>query len=110
MFSHTESETVQIILNFLEENSINIEDCHGQSYDNAANMRGKYNGVKTILHEKCSIAQYVLCATHSLNVVGKGTAEGCSAAARILLSSAKPLCLACSIYPSLAGTLHRKHL
>ena len=45
IFSHTGSKIAQIILQFLEENGINIENCHGLSYDNAANMSGMYNGV-----------------------------------------------------------------
>lgn len=81
MFSHTGSEITQIILHFLEENGINIQGCRGQSYDNAANMSGKYNGVQAILREKCCVAHYVPCTAHSLNLVGKSAAEGCPAAA-----------------------------
>ena len=91
------------MLHFLEENGINIEGCRGQSYDNAANMNGKYNGVQAKLLEKCSVAHYVPCTANSLNVVGKGAAESCPTVQNFW-PSAKSSFVACFIYPSLAGT------
>ena len=38
MFGHTGEEMANIVLSFLEKNDIAINDCRGQSYDNAANM------------------------------------------------------------------------
>ena len=69
IFSHTGLEIAQIILQFLEENGINIENCRGQSYDNAANISGIYNGVQAIIRERYSVTYYVLCTAHSLNFV-----------------------------------------
>ena len=80
MFSLTGLKIAQIILQFLEENGINIENCHDQSYDNAANMSGMYNGVQAIICERCSVAYYVPCTAHSLNLVGKCATEGCPVA------------------------------
>ncbi|GFX76202.1 zinc finger MYM-type protein 1 [Trichonephila clavipes] len=41
----------------------------GQSYDNAANMSGEYNGVQDLLKEKNKFTNYGPCAVHSLNRV-----------------------------------------
>ena len=79
MYAHTGSGIAEIILNFFEENGIDIKNCRGQSYDNASNMSGKYNGVQSIIREKCSAAHYVPCTAHSLNLVGKNAAECCTA-------------------------------
>ena len=48
IFFHTGSKIAQIILKFLEENGINIENRRGKQYDNAANMSDMYNGVKLL--------------------------------------------------------------
>ena len=104
IFSHTGSKIAQIILQFLEENGMNIENCHGQLYDNAANMSGMYKGVQAIIRERCSVAYYVPCTAHSLNLVGKCATEGCPAAVGFFCCSSKSLCLAGCIYPSMAGT------
>lgn len=66
------AETVSI---FLENNDISIEDCRGQSYDNALNMSGKYSGLQARIKEKCEFATFVPCAAHSLNLVGLHAAE-----------------------------------
>uniref|UniRef100_H2ZHP2 TTF-type domain-containing protein n=1 Tax=Ciona savignyi TaxID=51511 RepID=H2ZHP2_CIOSA len=77
IYSHTGSEIARIILQFLEENGINIQNCRGQSYDNASNMSGKYKGVQAIIRERCSVAYYIPCTAHSLNLIGKCAAECC---------------------------------
>ena len=80
MFGHTGEEMANIVLSFLEKNDIAINDCRGQSYDNAANMSGKYNGVQDFIRERCPYADYVPCTAHSLNLVGTCAAACCSAA------------------------------
>ncbi|KAL4132465.1 hypothetical protein QTP88_009609 [Uroleucon formosanum] len=42
----------------------------GQGYDNAANMSGKYNGVKSKIIEKYPQALFSPCSAHSLNLCG----------------------------------------
>uniref|UniRef100_H2YK99 DUF4371 domain-containing protein n=1 Tax=Ciona savignyi TaxID=51511 RepID=H2YK99_CIOSA len=81
IYSHTGSEIARIILHFLEENGINIQNCRGQSYDNASNMSSKYKGVQAIIRERCSVAYYIPCTAHSLNLIGKCAAECCPNAA-----------------------------
>ncbi|GFW80269.1 uncharacterized protein TNCV_66011 [Trichonephila clavipes] len=44
-------------------------NCRGQSFNNAANMSGRYNGVQTLLKEKNKFTNYASCAAHSLNLV-----------------------------------------
>ncbi len=60
---------------------IDIADCRGQSYDNASNMSGKYNGMQAIIRQHCNLAVYVPCVAHSLNLVGQSSASSCQQAA-----------------------------
>jgi len=64
------------VLNFLENLKIPIKNCRGQSYNNAANMGGKYSGLQARIKEQCKFAIFVPCAAHSLNLVGV-QAVGC---------------------------------
>lgn len=57
--------------------NIDINNCRGQSYDNASNMSGQYNGLQAKIKEQCQYATYVPCAAHSLNLVGTSAAECC---------------------------------
>ena len=45
MQGHTGKELAESLLEFLKAHDIAIADCRGQSYDNASNMSGKYNGM-----------------------------------------------------------------
>ena len=65
----------EIILNFLETQNIDINDCRGQSYDNASNMSGQYSGLQARIKEVNKYAEYIPCAAHSLNLVGVKAAE-----------------------------------
>lgn len=50
----------------------------GQSYDNAANMLGKYNGPASAQEKKTQqLAEYIPCSGHSLNLVGTKAADCC---------------------------------
>lgn len=68
--SHTGLSLFNTLKSFLKEIGLSIENCHSQSYDNAANMSGKYNGLQTRSKEINKFADYVPCAAHSLNLVG----------------------------------------
>lgn len=70
MFGHTGTEMSDLLLSFLKRNDLNIDDCRGQSYDNAANTSGKYNDVQVIIRLRCSFIEYVQCTAHSFNLVG----------------------------------------
>ncbi|GFX42977.1 histone-lysine N-methyltransferase SETMAR [Trichonephila clavipes] len=59
-------------LEILETNGLLLDNCRGQSFDNAANMSGRYNDVQAILKEKNKFANYVPYIAYSLNLVGVG--------------------------------------
>lgn len=80
MLSHTGRDIATTVLDFLKEKNIPVLDCRGQSYDNASNMSGKYQGTQQIIKNECSQAEYIPCMAHSLNLVGKCAAERCPAA------------------------------
>lgn len=65
----------QEILQKIEQDGLNIRNCRGQSYDNGANMAGKYKGVQSRILEKNELAYFVPCAAHSLNLVGAHAAD-----------------------------------
>ena len=46
MSNHSGKELAKNLLEFLKDKGIDIANCRGQSYDNASNMSGKYNGIQ----------------------------------------------------------------
>ena len=82
MEGHRSANLADSLLDFFKEREINIKDCRGQSYDNASNMSGKYNGLQAIIKERCRFAEYIPCFAHSLNLVGKFAAECCPEAVK----------------------------
>ena len=65
---------------YLDQHDINIQNCHGQSYDNASNMSGKYNGLQAKVKNLCEYADFIPCFGHSLNLIGTCSAEVCQQA------------------------------
>lgn len=61
----------------IKKDDLKLSNCRGQSYDNAANMSGKYKGVKTRILQINNLAMYVPCNAHSLNLVGNDAAKVC---------------------------------
>lgn len=108
MYGHTGAQIADHLLKFLAEQGIPIELCRGQSYDNASNMSGKYNGVQAVVRKSSPYAEYVPCSAHSLNLVGKHAAEACSEGSEMFN-------LIQSLYNFFSGSTHRwailkKHL
>ncbi|XP_072389590.1 zinc finger MYM-type protein 1-like [Diabrotica undecimpunctata] len=68
---YMEASIVKILSNL----NINIDDCRGQSYDNANNMSGVYSGLQVLIKSRNSMAKYVPCAAHSLNLIVQHAAE-----------------------------------
>ncbi|XP_068994068.1 uncharacterized protein [Neodiprion pinetum] len=60
-------------------------DCRGQSYDNVSNMSGCYGGVQAKIIERNPLVIYVLCAAHSLNLVGQAAADCCLRATKFFM-------------------------
>ena len=59
-----------------------LNDCSGQSYDNASNMSGKYSGLQERIRERNPLADYIPCFAHSLNLVGHSAVDNTSAASK----------------------------
>ena len=52
-----------------------VEDMRGQGYDNASNMKGKNIGMQKRILDINPSAFYVLCSSHSLNLVVNDAAK-----------------------------------
>uniref|UniRef100_H3APK6 Uncharacterized protein n=1 Tax=Latimeria chalumnae TaxID=7897 RepID=H3APK6_LATCH len=85
--SHTGEELQDYVLDMLKELCLNVKDCIGQSYDNTANMSGKYAGLQARLKEINSLADYMPCAAYSLNLVGTASINCCLEAVNFLTES-----------------------
>ncbi|XP_068238412.1 zinc finger MYM-type protein 1-like [Palaemon carinicauda] len=77
---HDGETMMNVVLDTLLEHELSIMDCRGQSYDNASNMSGKYNGLQARIKKINPLPVYVPCSAHSLNLVGSCAAECCVAA------------------------------
>jgi hypothetical protein len=77
---HKTQEMYDGLMHFLSSNGIDIQHCRGQSYDNAAAMSGKYNGLQAKVVHQNKLAEWVPCAAHSFNLVGLAAAQSCTAA------------------------------
>jgi hypothetical protein len=82
---HKAQEMFDAITLELEKLNINLEDCRGQSYDNASNMSGIYNGLQAKIQEQAPLAMFVPCAAHSLNLVGTSAAESSTEACHFFM-------------------------
>jgi len=63
------------ILTQLSDEDLNIQNCRGQVYDNGENMAEKFKGVQAKIMEKNSLATFVPCSAHSLNLAGVNAAS-----------------------------------
>ncbi|KAL4143532.1 hypothetical protein QTP88_005851 [Uroleucon formosanum] len=59
---HTGIEMANTLITFLDYHEIELIDCHGQSYDNAANMSGKYQDMQALIENKNEFAEFVPCS------------------------------------------------
>jgi len=73
------------ILHFFSDLGIDMKNCRGQSYDNAQNMSGIYNGLQSRIKKSSSTAEFVPCSAHSLNLVGTFAAEETSVGNRFFM-------------------------
>lgn len=79
---HTGIEIANTLIEFLDHHKIELNDCRGHLYNNAANMSGKYYGMQALVKNKSDFAEFVPCCSHPLNLVGKIRANLCVAAIR----------------------------
>ncbi|XP_035219598.1 uncharacterized protein LOC118192706 [Stegodyphus dumicola] len=72
-FIETKNKTAEaisdMILSKLKADGLDIMDCRGQTYDNAAVMAGKHTGVQQRFKDINPNAEFVPCSNHSLNLV-----------------------------------------
>lgn len=68
--SHTGDSLCTSVLTALQEMEINFDNCRGQCYNNGSNMSGCYKGLQACMKEINPSAEWVPCATHTLNLVG----------------------------------------
>lgn len=74
---HKAKDMFDGLCTFLKENDLDIKNCRGQSYDNASAMSGKYNGLQALVSGENSLAAWIPCAGHSLNLVLQAAAGCC---------------------------------
>uniref|UniRef100_A0A3B3TM85 DUF4371 domain-containing protein n=1 Tax=Poecilia latipinna TaxID=48699 RepID=A0A3B3TM85_9TELE len=75
--SHTGEALCASVLKVLEEMGIDIANCRGQCYDDAANMSGVYKGLQARMKELNPLVEWVPCAAHTLNLVGVNSVNCC---------------------------------
>jgi hypothetical protein len=74
---HDASYLENIIKSTLTEYGRDIQNCRGQSYDNAANMSGIYNGLQPKIKSHSKNAFFIPCAARNLDLVGNSAAQSC---------------------------------
>ncbi|XP_022182219.1 zinc finger MYM-type protein 1-like [Myzus persicae] len=72
---HKAKEMELELMKMFKNLDIDMINCRGQSFDNANNMSGIYNGLQARIKQKSSTAEFVPCSAHSLNLVGTFVAE-----------------------------------
>lgn len=74
---HTSEYLEDKVLSLIELFELDIMKIRGQSYDNASNMAGKYSGLQARIKKINSLAEYVPCSAHTLNLVAMHSVESC---------------------------------
>lgn len=72
---HKGSGMEQALLKNFCELIIDLKYCRGQSYDNAFNMSGIYNGLQTRIKNYLSTVFFVPWSAHSLNLIGSNATD-----------------------------------
>lgn len=97
---HKGKDMAKALKEFLSKNDIDIGDCRGQSYDNATNMSGKYEGMRAQIQKDNRFADFVPCTGHSLNLVGEDAASSCPEAVQFF-------CFVQALFVFFSGTTAR---
>lgn len=98
---HKAVDMEETVLKVIEDMSLDIKNCRGQSYDNASNMSGQYSGLQARIQQHNALATFVPCASHSLNLVGTCAAECCLMATIFFCLVSKYMCF--SLHPPIDG-------
>jgi len=75
---HKSTELMNAVVQTLSDFKIPIEDCRGQTYDNATNMSGSYTGLQAKIEEINPNPEFIPCAGHSLNLVRTNAVDNCT--------------------------------
>ncbi|KAH7688353.1 P-loop containing nucleoside triphosphate hydrolase protein [Dioscorea alata] len=70
--SHTLKEAID---NLFAKYGLSLSRLRGQGYDGASNMRGEFNGLKSLILKDNPYARYVHCFAHQLQLVVVGLAK-----------------------------------
>ncbi|XP_011163667.1 zinc finger MYM-type protein 1-like [Solenopsis invicta] len=92
-------KVAKMILRSLDEDKLLIENCRGQSYDNAATMSGFHRGVQQRIKDINPKAKFIACTNHNLNLADVHAA-GQSVHSTTFVGTTKRIFLFC-IYSSL---------
>ena len=68
MKGKTAEQITEQILKLLEEDGLQIQDCRGQAFDNAAIMAGHRSGIQKRIADTNPRAVFVPCTNHTLNL------------------------------------------
>lgn len=78
--SHKGKSMKDELITLFDKHDLLISDCRAQSYDNASNMSGKYEGLQAHIKKDNKLALFVPCIGHSLNLVGECSVDECTCA------------------------------
>ncbi|KAG6937963.1 zinc finger MYM-type containing 1 [Chelydra serpentina] len=78
--SHTSECLETTVLEIIANLCLDIKNCRGQSFDNAANMAGKYSGLQARLNNASPSALFIPRSSPSLNLICNAAAESCKGA------------------------------
>ncbi|KAH7651536.1 P-loop containing nucleoside triphosphate hydrolase protein [Dioscorea alata] len=70
--SHTLKEAID---NLFAKYGLSLSRLRGQGYDRASNMRGEFNGLKSLILKDNPYARYIHCFAHQLQLVVVGLAK-----------------------------------
>ena len=96
----TAEDLTQFIVDKIQRDGLDIQDCRGQAYDNAAVMAGVHTGVQA--HIKAINPK--ACTNHSLNLVGIHAASVAVDSVTFFRNFLACLCVFCIFNPSLGLT------
>lgn len=82
---HKSKEMAEAVLDFLKSHGMIILDCRSQTYNNASNMTGIYKGLRSLIIALNSLAEFVPCGAHSLNLVLEHSAGSSSEIVRFFM-------------------------
>jgi hypothetical protein len=74
--STTSAALKKAILTLLSDHHLSPSQIRGQGYDGASNMKGKINGLKTLIMKESPSAYYIHCFAHQLQLVLVSVAKG----------------------------------